>query len=656
VPHSLTPVTAPDGRVRAVLAGAVLLALVGVVIVGALLARSASGRALQAVRLDDSLQQAALAVVSEESSERKYLLEPGPEAEGAHTAAEHDLQRALATFVAHGDAAEQRFGDATLKDNARYVRASRALFAARDRSAGRPELERVDTEQVDPVFSRLEASVTAAADRQHRAALAAVRSGRRTGTVVVVLDVLTLLLALLTTGLTSRRVVRAQAELQAQNRANAHQALHDALTGLPNRTLLQDRAGHALALRRRSRQGVAVLLLDLDRFKEVNDTLGHHAGDDLLVQVGRRLVDTARGSDTVARLGGDEFAVLLEGVDEAEAVVAAGRLCAALGETFSVDGVALDLEASIGVVLADGEDEDVNRLLQRADVAMYQAKEHHLGVAVYDAARDVNTPLRLALLGDLRRALSREDELFLHYQPKIASGTGRVCGVEALLRWAHPERGLVPPDQFIPVVETTGLVDGLTTHVLHLALRQQRDWLDRGFDLPVAVNISARSLLDAAFPEAVVALLAEHRVPAGQLVLELTESTVMSDPVAAVAILQRLQDAGVQVALDDFGTGYSSMAYLKKLPVAELKIDRSFVTHLPDDGENLVLVQSAIDLGHNLGLTVVAEGVEDEATLEQLRAMGCDLAQGFHISRPVPARDLERWLEQAPASAPVLQG
>jgi diguanylate cyclase (GGDEF)-like protein len=462
---------------------------------------------------------------------------------------------------------------------------------------------------------------------------------------VVVADLVTLAAGLFAFGLVGRRMLQAQRRLQWQSEHNAHQATHDALTGLPNRTLLNDRAGHALALAERQGGQVAMLLMDLDRFKEINDTLGHHAGDQLLVLVAERLKGTVRASDTVARLGGDEFAVLVEGGTQDSAVETADRLTTALRETFQIGGVSLDIEASIGIALSQGDQDDVTGLLQRADIAMYQAKESHQSHALYDAELDVNTPARLTLLGDLRRALQTADQLRLEYQPKISTNTGEVYGVEALLRWDHPVRGPIPPASFIPVVETTGLIDELTFHVLRLALAQQSRWVSQGIELPVAVNISARSLLDPRFPERVEQILAEQGLPARSLILELTETSMMVNPDAAVAILTRLAEQGIRLSIDDFGTGYSSMSYLKRLPVSELKIDRSFVMDLPRNEDNAVLIQSAVDLGHNLGLNVVAEGVEDEATLQRLREMGCDLAQGYHISRPASPEALHAWIQ-----------
>jgi diguanylate cyclase (GGDEF)-like protein/PAS domain S-box-containing protein len=441
-------------------------------------------------------------------------------------------------------------------------------------------------------------------------------------------------------------------ERQSLQRELEHRALHDALTGLPNRALLADRFGQALGGGLRTGRATGLLLIDLDRFKEINDTLGHHVGDQLLARVGPRLTGVLRPDDTVARLGGDEFAVLLPGIDTVEAAVAvAEKLHVALGRPFSVDGVDLDVEASIGVVLSGRHGDDPAALMQRADIAMYVAKQRSLGVQVYDPASDGHSPERLALLGDLRRALAG-DELFLHFQPKVNLRTGKVCGAEALVRWQHPERGLIPPDGFIPLAENTGLIGPLTTRVLDLALAQARRWADAGAPLQVAVNLSVRNLLDDRLERVVVDLLARHQVPARLLALEVTESAIMTDPVRAKAVLERLSALGIDLAVDDFGAGYTSLGQLKNLPISELKVDRSFVSAMEEDSSNRTIVRSVVELGHNLGLTAVAEGVESDAVLESLAGYSCDVAQGYHLSRPLTAEAFDRWREAWTGLAP----
>jgi diguanylate cyclase (GGDEF)-like protein len=445
----------------------------------------------------------------------------------------------------------------------------------------------------------------------------------------------------------STKLRRQTQELQISAERDRHQSTHDALTGLPNWVLLQDRLQQSLAAAARSREEVALLLIDLDRFKEINDSLGHSYGDKLLRQVGPRLRSVLRDGDTVGRLGGDEFAVLLpsvDGVAEAEAV--AERLRQALHQPFDVDGVILDVEASIGIVLSPWHGTDTEELLRNADIAMYAAKELKGGAVVFQPEVHATTPIRLTVLGDLRRALESQDELFLHYQPKITLDGERIEGLEALLRWQHPTQGLIPPGEFIPVAEGTGIILRLTERVLGLALAQQRQWLDAGHAVPVAVNLSTRCLLDAGLPDLVQRLLTEHRVPARLLRLEVTESAVMGDAARCMEVLEGLHALGVHLSIDDFGTGYSSMAYLRRLPVDELKIDRSFVLGMTTAAQDLVLVRSAIDLGHNLGLTVVAEGVEGAEHVDALRELGCDIAQGFHYARPMAAAQMTDLLER----------
>ena len=445
-------------------------------------------------------------------------------------------------------------------------------------------------------------------------------------------------------GVLFRIVAGASKALRHQAEVNEHQALHDSLTDLPNRTLFHDRVRQALTSARRDHVPAAVMIMDLDRFKEVNDTLGHASGDELLKQVGLRLEESLRESDTVARLGGDEFGVLLPKVVDAETAVAVARkLRTTLEEPFTIHGLALQMEASIGIALYPDHGNDVQSLLQRADVAMYVAKEHPAGCEVYTRERDDYSPDRLTLLTELRRAIDR-GELLLHYQPKADLRTGEIRGVEALVRWQHPERGMIPPDEFIPAAQKTGVIAPLTMFVLDEALRQCRTWSLQGLELCVAVNLSTRNLLDVHLPQAVGELLARWEVPAGLLELEITESTILADPVRAMQVLSRLDEMGVRLSIDDFGTGYSSLAYLKRLPVDELKIDKSFILGMDESENDEVIVRSTIDLGRNLGLCVVAEGVESPQAWSRLAQLGCNVAQGYYLSRPVPAEQLTQWL------------
>jgi diguanylate cyclase (GGDEF)-like protein len=441
-------------------------------------------------------------------------------------------------------------------------------------------------------------------------------------------------------------VLGASRRLHRQTVANEQMATTDALTGLPNRALLRDRVNVAVAASRRSGAHVSLMLLDLDRFKEINDTLGHRCGDQLLQQVGPRLRAHLRDSDTIARLGGDEFVVLIPDLPStAQAVLTAEKLTAALTEPFVIDGVTVDVGASIGVAVTPEHGDDFDELMQHADVAMYVAKEGGLGVVVYSGELDRHSPSRLSLLGEMRRAIEDPEQLIVYYQPKADLTTGRVTGVEALVRWKHPQLGMLPPMEFIPLAERTGLIRPLTFAVLREALRQNREWLEQGLVLPVAVNVSARCLLDPTFPDRVANMLAESGVPASQLELELTESTIMTDPDRALQILRALAAQGLQLAIDDFGTGYSSMAYLKDLPVTQLKIDRTFVTGMAEDSQDDAIVRSSLELARNLNLTVVAEGVETPEVWDRLNSLGCATAQGYFLSKPMPAGDLPAWLD-----------
>jgi|tagenome__1003787_1003787.scaffolds.fasta_scaffold20961750_2 diguanylate cyclase (GGDEF)-like protein len=429
-------------------------------------------------------------------------------------------------------------------------------------------------------------------------------------------------------------------------------ALSDELTGLPNRALFRDRVRQAVLQSRRDGGLAATLIVDLDRFKEVNDTLGHDKGDRLLTEVGERLSETLRDGDTVARFGGDVFGVLLPRIeDSGQAAEVAHRIAEAMQAPFVLGGVAIQVDMSIGISLSPPDGEDADTLIQRADVAMYEAKKGNAGYAFYTAERDPYSARRLAMVAELRAAID-DRSLDVHYQPKIDLATSEVTGVEALVRWEHPELGPVAPVEFIPLAEQTGLIKPLTVAVLEAALVQAARWRDAGMTLPVSVNLSARNLVDPQLPGEVEALLSRFGVPPSLLEIEITESSIMSDPVRALEVLTRLDQMGVRLSIDDFGTGYSSLAYLKRLPVDELKIDRGFVSNMTRDRADAFIVRCAVDLGRNLGLTIVAEGVEDAETVEALRELGCTHAQGFHFSRPGPAPELTARLRASGQALP----
>lgn len=442
-------------------------------------------------------------------------------------------------------------------------------------------------------------------------------------------------------------VMRDITDRKRQSAAIEYQALHDSLTDLPNRTLLADRLRQAILRAQRTADQFAFLLMDLDHFKEINDTLGHQYGDMILKQVAQRIREALRETDTVARLGGDEFAVVLATSERGHATQVANKLLRSLEQPFLIEGQSLHVGASIGIAVYPEHGADEMTLMRLADVAMYVAKRNTRGFAIYDPSTDEHNPRNLALLGELRSAIDA-DELILYYQPKINLKSRRVTGVEALVRWQHPKHGLMFPDEFVPLAEQTGLIKPLTLWVLKDALRQVSAWRQQGFELDVAVNLSVRNLQDTQFPERVAGLLASTVKPLRGLWLEITETAIMADPERAQAILFDLQNMDVMLSIDDFGKGYSSLAYLKQLPVREIKIDRSFVAAMLTSENDAVIVRSIVDLAHNIGLHVIAEGVEDEATCERLAALGCDLAQGYYFSKPVPPQQFETWLRESP--------
>jgi diguanylate cyclase (GGDEF)-like protein/PAS domain S-box-containing protein len=432
--------------------------------------------------------------------------------------------------------------------------------------------------------------------------------------------------------------LRDTSELKARTLALQHQALHDSLTGLPNRVLLTDRLAQAINTGARSGRPVSLLLMDMDGFKEVNDTLGHHSGDMLLRQVAERLRSTLRAEDTVARLGGDEFAILPAGAcDEHVAMHVAEKVLTALQAPFLIDEQSIHARMSIGVAVYPTHGDDAETLMRRADVAMYTAKRMRSGRVAYSPAQDEHSKRRLQLTGELRRAIPAS-ELVLHYQPRLHLPTNTVTAVEALVRWQHPEQGLVPPSEFIPVAEQSDLIHPLTAWVAGEAVRQLRVFAELGFDLNVAINVSARNLADQQLPSMIAALLRQWGVGASRLRLEMTESVVMASDWQEV--LTQLHQLGLSVAIDDFGVGYSSLAYLQRLPVDEIKIDKSFVGDMVHNADNAAIVRSTIELGHNLGLKVVAEGVETQECLDMLTSFGCDAAQGFLVSHPLAIDDL----------------
>jgi diguanylate cyclase (GGDEF)-like protein len=435
-------------------------------------------------------------------------------------------------------------------------------------------------------------------------------------------------------------VARASRRLRGQSRENYLLAHYDQLTDLPNRTLFRERLAASLRLAVAKRGDTAVLLMDLDGFKEINNTLGNTTGDLVLCEVSRRLRAQLGAETLLARIGGDEYAILCPRTDGVSGALAtASTIQSALESPVLVDDVALNLEASIGIAVVDGPEERPDHLLQRADAALARAKSQRSRVELYSPEYDSFDATRLLLLGQVRLGLER-DEFVLHYQPKMDLTTKRISGVEALLRWQHPEQGMLMPMSFVPLVEQTALIGPLTMNVIEQSLRQLVRWRERGLHLQVSVNLSARNLLDADLPGQLAALLHKHKVPAEQLTVEVTESATMVDPERAVTVLRTLRESGVGVSIDDFGTGNASIAYLTSLPANELKIDKSFVTDICDDSRAEAIMRSTVDLARHLDLHVVAEGIETARVMDRLLELGCDTGQGYLIARPLPAKEL----------------
>lgn len=421
-----------------------------------------------------------------------------------------------------------------------------------------------------------------------------------------------------------------------------YQATHDALTGLANRLQLYSRI--EAIVQGKITGKVCLMLLDLDRFKEINDTLGHHAGDVVLHEVGKRIVSVMGNNALVARLGGDEFAILIPQIDHnGQALQIASRIISTLRPPIDLTGLSVEISGSIGISLSPEHGDTPSQLMRCADVAMYLAKNNSMGCSIYDPDQDQHSPRRLAIMTGLGQAIE-QDQLLLHFQPKLSLTTGKVYGLEALVRWRHPEHGMIPPDQFIPLAEMSDLIGPLTLWVASKAMEQAKQWKNAGIDVSIAVNFSARNFLDDELPTKLAQLLDSYSLPHHYLEVEVTESSMMADTSRSLVIMERIHGMGLRLAIDDYGTGHSSLAYLQRMPIHSLKVDLSFVRTMLVSKENEVIVHSTIQLAHNLGLSVIAEGVEDEATLEKLRNLGCDEAQGYFISRPMPADQATEWL------------
>lgn len=454
-------------------------------------------------------------------------------------------------------------------------------------------------------------------------------------------------IALLVATVVSRR-------LSAQTDALRYQATHDALTGHHNRVSLNDKIDKAIRVVGHGERRVGLIMLDIDRFKEVNDTLGHHVGDQLLKAVGERLATTLRESDTVARVGGDEFALLLPIAELVHIDLVVEKVTQILAEPFMINDMSLEMGATLGIAIYPDNSRDAIELVSHADIALSEARRLGERQKRYDVSYDPNSVERLTLMNDLWRAGER-GEFFLCYQPKIDLRSQRVVGMEALLRWQHPTKGLVPPDTFIPLAERTRAIQSISDWVLNEAMRQCAEWRATGLEMPIAINLSARLVQDANLPQQVAQVLAQHGLGAEHIVLEITETAVMSDPERALLVLDELDAMGVKLSIDDFGTGYTSLAQLKRLPVDEVKIDRSFIMNMLRDVNDAMIVRSIIDLARNMKMVVVAEGVEHRKVLEALDKLGCDVVQGYYYSKPLPAGEIFRWLRdvESPSTRPT---
>ena len=451
----------------------------------------------------------------------------------------------------------------------------------------------------------------------------------------------------------SQGVFRNITHRKAQLIALEYQATHDPLTGLPNRFQLSKDLNQVVEKTRLSGKRMAFMLIDLDRFKEINDALGHQAGDILLKQIAPRLYAALDGTVNVARLGGDEFGLLLPHVNNIEEVLdAAKKVLAFICQPFNLEGLSIQIGASIGIALYPDHSDDPHSMMRCADIAMYLAKKNGGGYSIYNPTLDIYSPRRLSLITSLRVAI-QENQLVLYYQPKQHIQTKNIIGLEALVRWQHPQHGLVAPNEFIPLAEVSDLIMPLTHWVIDNTLQQLRQWQDMGIDTKVAANISARNLQDNDLPNKIAALLEQHQIAAGHLELEITESAIIVDPLRALETLCRIHELGVALAIDDFGTGYTSLSHLRKLPITTLKIDFSFINNMLKSKDDAGLVQSIINLSHNLGMDVIAEGVEDQATWDMLNTFKCDVAQGHFICPPMTAGQITQWLKTQVISPPL---
>jgi diguanylate cyclase (GGDEF)-like protein len=621
---------------------AVLLALAGYVIQGTVHTTRATEQQSHALVVDSLFSEARIAIAMQEVNLRHYQVEPSVAVQRRFTQVARTAADTL-TQIADGDTGQARADALRLRGEqlAYQELAERLLAMIADSDPAHIRLDRLE---VTPAFYTLQDDIDQVARSYHDDAQLQVAALRRTQVRLLIGTSVGFGVGLALVGMILQLVLSHQRRLVEQAAASRHLALHDPLTGLPNRTLFGQRLQSAITgLDATGGHQVALMVIDLNGFKAVNDTLGHHAGDLVLHESGRRLAASVGADGVVARLGGDEFAVLLPRVPSVPAAVElAERLVAELRRDFLLDEGPAAISGSLGIALGPLHGAG-DELFRHADAAMYRAKGNGGGVAVYDAAADAETPDRMQLFADLRALLDSGDpggQLRLYYQPQVRLSDAVVTAAEALVRWEHPARGLLPPATFLPVAESRGLEIRLTDHLLGLAVRQAAGWWRSGRPLRVAVNVSPGCLVDAGFVGRVLSAVTDAGLPPSLLCLELTETSIMADPERAVRALHEIREHGITVSVDDFGTGFSSLAQLRRVPADELKIDRTFVRDLTPGTPDAVMVRSAIDLGHNLGLSVVAEGVEDLAALLRLREMACEYAQGYALSLPVPAAEL----------------
>ncbi|MDX6570619.1 MAG: hypothetical protein QOH15_3197 [Gaiellales bacterium] len=619
------------------------------------LTSNATSRSAHLTRLSDAFHRAQTAVDDEQIFAREYRLEPSSTVRANFTAAGRDFNVTLVELDRVENARDRALVSHLRDAHRGFLHAAYRMFSAVD-TGQQARVRQIDKHYGDHWFAEIDRRVDAAATAHRSAALASLVTVGETARFGLVAMPIAAALAIVLVGLLALQLGQMYGRLRRQADDARHSALHDPLTGLPNSTLFSRSLEDEIVAAKRHASAASMLMIDLDRFKEINDTLGHGMGDRLLREIGPRLSRELASSDVTARLGGDEFAILLPSAGADAAREVARRLRLSLQTPFEFGDVTLSIDASVGIASFPAHGADAAAIVQHADIAMYLAKRGGDGIAVYDAATDPYSPERLALVGELRKAIA-EEQLELHYQPKFRTVDLSVTGVEALIRWSHPTRGMLPPGEFIGLAEHTGLIKPLTDFVLRRACRQWRTWKEAGLDIPIAVNLSAANLLDTTVADDIAGILRDERMPADRLEIEITESMVMSDPDRAIDQLTRLAALGITLAIDDFGTGHSSLAYLRRLPVSQLKIDRSFIQHLPRNQRDAAIVGSTIDLAHSLGLRVVAEGLEDAASLETLRQLACDEVQGYYLCRPTPPELLKaRLAKLARASRSVGTG